>query len=141
MNLKRLLMKATLAAAGIGSIAAVAHGQDPAQLQALYDDALRQLQQSQDRKNQLADENAKLQARVTELEQQVKTLEASERTYFLRAHYAAWQTFMDRYPTLLGRFQSFMSSSGSGMSTSIVPIEFFDPNWPFSGVKVTSGGA
>ena len=121
---------------------ALAQGQ-PTQQQ--YEDALRQLQQSQDRKNQLADENAKLseentqlKARLGDLESSLRSAEASERIYFLRDHYAAWQTFMDRYPLLLGRFQSYLTATNrTPLSTASAewvaqPLELFDADWPFS---------
>lgn len=113
-----------------------------------YDDTLRQLQQSQDRKNQLADENAKLTEEIARLKTQldlistrVRELEASERTYFLRAHYAAWQTFIERYPPLLKRFRSYLNESSSNrpLDASLAPgewiaapVTFFDADWPFS---------
>lgn len=112
-----------------------------------YEDALRQLQQSQDRKNQLADENAKLaeenaqlKTRVADLESSLRSAEASERIYFLRAHYAAWQTFMDRYPLLINRFQSYLSATNRSSLSSASgdwvaePLELFDVDWPFSAV-------
>ena len=68
-------------------------------------------------------------------------VEASERTYFLRAHYAAWQTFMDRYPLLLSRFQSFVNTGHMGLSSASAdvtaqasPVAFLDADWPFSSI-------
>ena len=115
-----------------------------------YEDVQRQLQQSQDRKNQLADENAKLKARVAEVEQRLRVVEASERTYFLRAHYAAWQAFIDRYPLLLNRFQAYLNNGNVGLSSAsadgpsqAMPVAFFDADWPFSAAVITpdAGGA
>lgn len=117
-----------------------------------YEDALRQLQQSQDRKNQLADENAKLgeelaqlKARVADLESSLRSAEASERIYFLRAHYAAWQSFMERYPPLLGRFQSYLTATNrTSLSTAAAdwvaqPLDLFDADWPFSAAVSLAG--
>jgi septal ring factor EnvC (AmiA/AmiB activator) len=119
-----------------------------------YEDALRQLQQAQDRKNQLADENAKLadenaqlKARLADLESSLRSAEASERIYFLRAHYAAWQTFMNRYPALLTRFQTYLGATDrSTLSTASAewvaqPLELFDAEWPFSAAATLPNGA
>ena len=56
----------------------------------MYQDALAQLKSAQDRKNELASENAKLTIRVTDLEKQVEAdhqqaIGEAERTYLLRA--------------------------------------------------------
>jgi hypothetical protein len=50
---------------------------------------------------------------------------------FLRGQYVAWQTFIERYPLLLKRFQIF---TGFGTPPAVVasPEPFFDPEWPFS---------
>src|SRR5262245_57494403 len=74
---------------------------DAAQLHKLYDDTLVQLQQSQDRKNQLANENAKLNERIAELEAQTRTLQiAADRAELMSAQYAAFRSFLIRYPAL-----------------------------------------
>lgn len=126
-------------------VATAAASAQPAPTAQQYEDALRQLQQAQDRKNQLADENAKLaeenaqlKQRLADLESSLRSAEASERIYFLRAHYAAWQTFMDRYPALLSRFQTYLGATDrSTLSTASAewvaqPLELFDAQWPFS---------
>ena len=143
-------LAAALAAAALVPAIALAQPQPTPQQ---YEDALRQLQQSQDRKNQLADENAKLaeenaqlKARLAELESSLRSAEASERIYFLRAHYAAWQTFMDRYPSLLSRFQQYLGATDrSTLSTASAewvaqPLELFDAQWPFSAAATLANG-
>lgn len=102
------------------------------QLKASYEETVRQLQQSQDRKNQLANENEQLNARVAELEEKLTAINAQAmQSEFLRGQYVAWQTFIERYPLLLKRFRIF---AGIGTPPAVVasPEPFFDPEWPFS---------
>lgn len=102
------------------------------QLKASYEETVRQLQQSQDRKNQLANENEQLKARVAELQGKLDAIDAQARqAEFLRGQYVAWQTFIERYPQLLKRFRIF---GGIGTPSAVVasPEPYFDPEWPFS---------
>lgn len=102
------------------------------QLKASYEETVRQLQQSQDRKNQLASENEQLKARVAELEAKLNAIDAQARqAEFLRGQYVAWQTFIERYPQLLKRFQRF-AGFDTPPPTVATPEPFFDPDWPFS---------
>lgn len=108
--------------------------QDAAQLQKLYDDTLQQLQQSQDRKNQLANENAKLVERITELETELRSIRAAaEREEFMRTRYQAFRDFVARYPAVLAHFVQY---AGRGViedaQVTLQPIELYDRNWPFS---------
>jgi len=94
----------------------------PEQLKKLYGDALAQLKAAQDRKNELAQQNEQLTAKVAELQKQLdqsrgealelkrKDAESAEKTYFLRSHYAAWQGFVDRYPGLKARWKHFLET-------------------------------
>ena len=94
----------------------------PEQLKKLYGDALGQLKAAQDRKNELAQQNEQLTAKVAELQKQLdqsrgealelkrKDAESAEKTYFLRSHYAAWQGFVDRYPELKARWKHFLET-------------------------------
>lgn len=112
---RRVLIAVVAAVLGMGSPVGAQDPNNPDELKKQLDSALEQLKAAQDRKNELAAENEKLQARVAELEKQVgeKNAEAAgfaERTWLLRAHYAAWQRFMERYPVLKARWEAFMSA-------------------------------
>src|SRR6476620_6673920 len=79
----------------------------PEQLKKLYDDALAQLKAAQDRKNELAQQNEQLTAKVEELQKQLdqvkgevldlkrRDAESAEKSFFLRSHFAAWHDFVD----------------------------------------------
>lgn len=123
------------------TFAAPALGQDDSkarQLQKMYDDALAQLRSVQDRRNELARENETLTARVKALETEVATSQeelshfkaasatAAERTFYLRAHYAAWQAFLQRHPDLLVKWRSYL-----GNSLVLPTSESADDAWPF----------
>jgi chromosome segregation ATPase len=94
----------------------------PEQLKKLYDDALAQLKAAQDRKNELAQQNEQLTAKVADLQKQLdqsrgealelkrRDAESAEKSYFLRSHYAAWQGFVDRYPELKARWKRFLET-------------------------------
>ena len=80
-----------------------------------YEDALNQLKAAQDRKNELANENEQLKARLAELEKQLEEAKRqaagfAEQTFYLRSHYAAWQSFMKRYPHFAERWKAFLES-------------------------------
>jgi septal ring factor EnvC (AmiA/AmiB activator) len=110
----------------------------PEQLKKMYDEALSQLKSVQDRRNQLANENEQLAAKVKELEARLATAQAeaaelrkeaagyAEKTYYLRAHYAAWREFLQRYPEIVSRWRLFL---GSNLSTPR-PTNETDA-WPF----------
>jgi predicted nucleic acid-binding Zn-ribbon protein len=119
-----------------------ASAQDAAQLQKLYEDTLVQLQQSQDRKNQLANENAKLLERIAELEKEVRSLRSLvDRAELMAAQYSAFRTFLNRFPALSANFRSH--SEASNVPERPLPpagYEFFDPNWPFSAITAGGGG-
>jgi hypothetical protein len=124
------------------SAAAFQDGLTQEQLRKMYDDALVQLKASQDRKAELAGENEKLQARVAELEKQLgeartELANQAERTFFLRSHYAAWQTFLSRYPSLLQRWRVFMEADVLTAPNEIP--QWMDPDWPLSAADVASG--
>ena len=125
----------------------VATAQDqpsPDQLKKMYDDALAQLKTAQDRKNELAVENEKLTARITEL---TKNLEESrkqaagyaEQTFYLRSHYAAWQNFVRKYPALRQRWIVFLEA---GLLDSPHDVsEIVDPDWPAFAAPAEEPGA
>lgn len=96
----------------------VAYAQDepkPDQLKKMYDDTLVQLKSAQERKNELAKENEKLNARVAELQKQNESLRreaagSADKTYMLRSHFAAWEAFISKYPAISARWKVFMEA-------------------------------
>jgi predicted nuclease with TOPRIM domain len=95
---------------------------NPEQLKKLYDDALAQLKAAQDRKNELAQQNEQLTAKVTDLQKQLDALrgemlelkrrdaENAEKSFYYRSHHAAWQSFVENYPELKARWKQFLES-------------------------------
>jgi predicted nuclease with TOPRIM domain len=105
------------------------------QLKKMYEDALQQLRVAQDRKNELAQENERLMARIGELEQKLSLMTAQaaefhERTLFLRAHHVAWKRFLARDPELRARWQLFLERDGDAVPGE--RLELFDPAWPMT---------
>ncbi len=110
----------------------------PEQLRKMYDEALSQLKSVQDRRNQLSNENeilteklktleAKMAATQTELDTLKKEAAGyAEKTYYLRAHYAAWQGFLQRYPEIVSRWRLFL-----GANLSIPRPTNETDAWPF----------
>lgn len=108
------------------------------QLKKMYDDALAQLKSVQDRRNELARENEGLNEKVKALDAQVAALRneleasrksatiAAEKTFYMRAHYAAWQGFLQRYPDLLVKWRSYL-----GTALMLPTSEPDDAAWPF----------
>src|SRR5436853_7908705 len=100
----------------ISSGAAVAQDtSNPEELKKSLADALNQLKAAQDRKNELATENEKLKARIAEQQKEVEesrriAADCSEKTWFLRSHYSAWQNFLNRYPRLKAQWDLFLAA-------------------------------
>lgn len=104
------------------------------QLQQAYDEALVQLKAAQDRKNELASENQKLQHRLAEVEaekravqEQIFTLE--NRSYFLREHHAAWRAFLDANPAVKAMWATYFTGTPAAFSLADI---IGDGRWPFS---------
>jgi chromosome segregation ATPase len=113
----------------------------PDQLKKMYDDALVQLRQAQDRKNELAAENDRLNAKVADMQKQLDAAKArvdevnrqaasyADKTFFLRSHYAAWRRFIQRYPKLEAEWRVYLE----GGSTEATPSQdMIDSDWPLS---------
>lgn len=110
------------------------------ELKKMYDGALAQLKSAQISKNELAGENDKLRAKLAELEKQLTDTQAQmqelkrqasawgDKTFFLRAHYAAWQSFIDQFPSAKARWKVFFDSSFLPASRP----DPFDRDWPLS---------
>jgi len=111
-------------------VAASAAEPTPEQLRAQLDDALRQLQAAQDRKNELAGENERLRARVAELELAAARLRlAADATHALRARAEALRAFVGRHPGLLAAFRAYVRDR-LPVPLSDDPAAY-DPRWPF----------
>lgn len=94
-----------------------------------------QLKDAQDRKNELAVENEKLKAKIAEQEKEVEEARRerakyAERTFLLRSHYAAWETFIQRYPGLMTRWKLFIQQDPLSVPHDFP--ELLDPEWPLS---------
>jgi septal ring factor EnvC (AmiA/AmiB activator) len=112
----------------------------PEDLRRLYDDTKRELSIAQDRKAELATENARLTARVAELEKQLKeqTVQCDDArrqaaalarsTYFLRTHYAAWVQFLQFYPMIRLQWDLFLDRVPPLSPELEMPP--MDPRWP-----------
>ncbi len=128
----------TVLAACVLAPGAASFAQDGAnldQVRKMYQDALVQLKDAQDRKSELANENAKLAAHVADLEKQIDAFKheaagEAERTFFLRSRYAAWEEFMKQYPDLMERWKSWLENAA--VKTGTLPGMGDDADWPFS---------
>ena len=115
---------------------------NPEQLKKLYADALAQLKAAQDRKNELATQNEQLTAKVADLQKQLdaargemlelkrQDAENAEKSFYLRSHHAAWQTFVERYPELKARWKHFLEKDVLAASNDLP--ELMDPMWPMT---------
>ncbi len=122
--------------------AAAVLGQDelkPDQLKKMYDEALVQLNKAQDRKNELQTENDRLNARLADLQKQLDATKAklddanreagefAQKTFYLRAHYAAWRMFIERFPNLKQQWEIYLED---GSSSPRKWPDVMDPDWP-----------
>jgi DNA repair ATPase RecN len=122
-------------------LASLSFGDDapkPDVLQQMYKDTLAQLKTAQDRKNELAADNDKLTARISELEKQLADNQASidalrreradfsSRNFTLRAWYAAWQGFLSDDSDLRARWNVFLDHSLLTYPASLPEIDDVD---------------
>jgi len=131
----------TVGAAG-ATLARAQDADNPEQVKKLYADALAQLKAAQDRKNELATQNEQLTAKVAELQKQLdqsrsemldlkrQDAENAEKSFYLRSHHAAWQTFIERYPELKARWKQFLEKDV--LATGNELPELLDPMWPLT---------
>jgi septal ring factor EnvC (AmiA/AmiB activator) len=85
---------------------------NPEELNRKYQEAVAQLKAAQDRKNELATENEKLTAEITQLRKQLadaksEVVSVSDRTFQMRLEYYAFQEFLKRRG-LLREWKIFM---------------------------------
>ncbi len=111
------------------------------QLKSQYDAAVKQMELGQERRNQLAKEADDLKARLADTSKQLEAAREQidamrrdaaqwqDRTFFYRAHYAAWRLFIQNYPELLGKWDAMMRASIDAPSAN--GPEFLQEDWPF----------
>jgi len=141
----RALVWAFSALALSAGLALAQDAANPEQLKKLYNDALTQLKAAQDRKNELATQNEQLTAKVAELQKQLdqargemadlkrQDAENAEKTFSLRSHHAAWQSFVDRYPELKARWKRFLKADLLYGDNDLPKL--LDPEWPLAVTK------
>lgn len=110
-------------------------GLNSEQLKRMYDDAVVQLKNAQDRRNELAHENEKIRGRVAELEKQTTELQASlnklaDKTFQARSERAAFAEFLRENPPIQVQWQLFLEKTLPGNS---IPGDVLDRQWPFNG--------
>ena len=111
----------------------MAQDQTVDQLKAQYDEALKQLQAAQDRKNELANENELLKKQVESLTQMCYA--SREQTLFLQTHFNLWQMYVAAFPEV-GRWFEMSADRSYFFGANIVPAyEMTDLNWPFSAIE------
>jgi predicted nuclease with TOPRIM domain len=123
-----------LIVAGLYSVATAQNQPSYEQLQNQYNDALKQLKVAQDRKNELADENAKLKKRLEDGSKQLQDKQDEldtlrNRSYFLRAHYSAWESFLDINPHVKAMWMAYFTFSRPPQAVSDM---LGDGSWPFT---------
>jgi predicted nuclease with TOPRIM domain len=130
---------ATTALLAGGAVAQEAPKYD--ELKVMYKDALKSLKDQQDAKAKLAAEKEELAKQMGELQKQLDVVTKdrdelarqaatyAEKTYNLRASYAAWQEFLKRYPSLHAKWRMFLDAEllkAGNEAPSLV-----EPEWPF----------
>lgn len=106
---------AMAAVMGLLVLAPVARAQEGGDLKKMYQDALAQLKESQDRKNQLASDNTKLAAQVADLQKQLaatkrQAAEYEQKTFSARSQFSAWTVFVETYPDIWERWRQYIAN-------------------------------
>ena len=118
---------------GLAGNPVLAQEATPEQLQVQYDEALKQLQAAQDRKNELANENEQLKRQIESLTQIVN--DTREQTLFLQTHFNLWRLYVTAFPEV-GRWFEMSVKTPDVVGSNFAPaFEFMDLNWPFSAVE------
>jgi predicted nuclease with TOPRIM domain len=110
-------------------------------LKKMYDDAVGSLKAAQDAKNGLAMKNEELAKQVADLQKQLEAVTRerdelsrqaatyAEKTFNLRAYYAAWQEFLRKYPALAAKWKVFLD--GELLKAPNDAPALAEPAWPF----------
>jgi septal ring factor EnvC (AmiA/AmiB activator) len=133
---KDLFMRVLLVAAIVFAMSGWSLAQDQGNVEELnrkYQDALAQLKAAQDRKNELATENDKLNAHVADMQKQLDELHRqaatfAQQTFDLRSEHAAWQSFLKRYPRLAEEWKLFIESDPLAAPSTLPTL--IDPRSP-----------
>jgi predicted nuclease with TOPRIM domain len=129
-------MRLLLAAALIFTLTSFSLAQDQGNLEELnrkYQDALAQLKAAQNRKNELATENDKLNAHLADMQKQLDDLHRqsaafAQQTFQLRSEHSAWLAFLKRYPRLSQEWQIFLESDPLAAPSNLPTL--IDPTAP-----------
>jgi septal ring factor EnvC (AmiA/AmiB activator) len=109
----------------------------------MYEDASTQLRAAQNRKSELATDNAKLTARVAELQTQLQSAQLAaenlrrqvdadqEQTRMLQAFYAGWDSFTRRRPVILDQWRAYWGQDIPGLPDNSLSL-LSDPQWPLT---------
>ena len=136
---------AALAACWTAAPAVAQEGPTVEQMKKMYDDALQQLKASQERKNQLAAENEKLKQQIDVMGKEMAAVKGelqtlrqadagyAERTFFLRSHYMAWQSFARANPEIALRWRLFLESTY--LLSPVSDAMLIDRQWPATVVE------
>jgi hypothetical protein len=133
---------AAVLAMALGKAAIGQEVHKPEDWKKMYQDASAQLRAAQDRKAELAAQNAKLTGRVDEMERQLLSSKNELDTlryqsdilakpeYFFVAFYGNWQSFIRWYPNVLSQWRGFLDGSLTTLPNA--PFLLDDPDWPIN---------
>jgi septal ring factor EnvC (AmiA/AmiB activator) len=104
------------------------------ELKRMYDDSVVQLKSAQDRRNELARENAQLKARIAELEKNLEQTRAAadvvaDKTYQSRAQHEAFADFLQANPSIRVQWQRFLERN---LLVNPRGGDLLDRDWPLS---------
>jgi uncharacterized protein YlxW (UPF0749 family) len=114
------------------SVAMVHADPNVEQLRKLYDEALAQLRDAQDRKNELAQENERLRERIAALELPERLMPSAEWHQRMN-RLAAMEWFLGMHPIVAEKFNEF--ARANLLNTTAPAGNWYDPNWPFSAAE------
>lgn len=117
------------------ALAVAADGLSSEQLKRMYDDTVVQLRTAQDRRNELARENEKLQARIAQLEKELEQTRenataVADKTFQARAERAAFAEFLRSNPAVRLQWQAYLQQNLLGTPEVKDPL---DRDWPLPG--------
>jgi hypothetical protein len=103
----------------------------------MYQDASAQLRAAQNRKAELASENARLTAKIALLEKRNAELDQfrqqadnySRQSSFLHAFYEDWESFIRRSPWISDQWTTYFGERAPVLSDGPQPV-LWDPAWP-----------
>lgn len=104
------------------------------ELKRMYDDSVVQLKSAQDRRNELARENAQLKTRIAELEKSLEQTRAAadavaDKTYQARAQREAFADFLRANPSIRVQWQLFLERN---LLVNPADGDLLDRDWPLS---------